>query len=111
MIVRETFPLLDKIIESFTNGRKDRLMEHEFYKAGAAYLAGEAEDVSKYYCASRLDGLTKRVWKEMELIEQYVGRPDHLIRMDVQFIQMEKKFGPAGGPAGREIGKIVETSY
>ena len=56
-----------------------------------------------------LDGLTKRVWKEMELIEQYLGRPDHLIRMDVQFVQMEKKFGPAGGPAGREIGKIVET--
>ena len=54
MIVRETFPLLDKVIERFSNGRKDRLMEHEFYKAGAAFLAGEAEDVSKYYCTSRL---------------------------------------------------------
>ena len=54
MNVRETFPLLDKVIERFSNGRKDRLMEHEFYKAGAAFLAGEAEDVSKYYSTSRL---------------------------------------------------------
>ena len=54
MIVRETFPLLDKVTERFSNGRKDRLMEHEFYKAGAAFLAGEAEDVSKYYSTSRL---------------------------------------------------------
>ena len=29
-------------------------MEHEFYKAGKAHLSGEAEDVSKYYCTSRL---------------------------------------------------------
>ncbi len=112
MAVRETFPTMEKVIERFSNGRKDRLMEHEFFKVGAAILGGEAEDVSKYFSASRMDGLTKRVWKDMELIEEYEGRPPHyLIRMHVQFVQVEKKFGPAGdtGKSAREIGKIVET--
>ena len=47
----------------------------------------------------------------MELIEEYIGRPDRLIHMHVQFVQVEKKFGPAGdtGKSAREIGKIVET--
>ena len=111
MTIRETFPTMEKVVERFANGRKDRLLEHEFYKVGAAILGGEAEDISKYYDASRLDGLTKRVWKDMELIEEYVGRPDRLIHMHVQFVQVEKKFGPAGdtGKSAREIGKIVET--
>ena len=109
MNVRETFPLSDKVIERFTNGRKDRLQEHEFFKVGAAILGGEAEDVSKYFSSSRMDGLTKRVWKDMELIEEYTGRPDNLIHMDVQFVHIEKKFGPAGDARGaREIGKITE---
>eukprot|EP00093_Oithona_nana_P004408 04408.XXX_95632_92827_1 [CDS] Oithona nana genome sequencing. len=109
MIVRETFPLSDKVIERFSNGRKDRLQEHEFFKVGAAVLGGEAEDVSKYFSASRMDGLTKRVWKDMELIEEYTGRPDNLIHMDVQFVHIEKKFGPAGDARGaREIGRITE---
>lgn len=111
LVVRETFPLSDKVIERFAHGRKDRLSEHEFYKVGAAILGGEAEDVTKYYSASRVDGLTKRVWKDMEIIEEYEGRPDHLIHMYVQFIHAEKKFGPAGDTAksAREICRIVET--
>ena len=109
MNLRETFPLSDKVIERFANGRKDRLQEHEFFKVGAAVLGGEAEDVSKYFSASRMDGLTKRVWKDMELIEEYTGRPDNLIHMDVQFVHIEKKFGPAGDARGaREIGRITE---
>ena len=53
MTIRETFPLLDKVVERFNNGRKDRLLEHEFFKVGAAVLGGEAEDVSKFYSSSR----------------------------------------------------------
>ena len=111
MVVRETFPLLDKITERFINGRQDRLMEHVFFKAGAVAMGMEAEDVSRYFSSSRLDGLTKRIWKDMELTEKYVGRPDRLIYMYVQFVQVEKKFGPAGDTAksAREIGKIIET--
>ena len=79
----------------FINGRKDRLSEHEFYKVGATIMGSEAEDVSRYYSASRIDGLTKRVCKDMELIEEYTGRPDHMIHMNVQFVPVEKQFGPA----------------
>jgi hypothetical protein len=111
MTTRETFPLHDKVIERFDHGRKDRLREHEFYKVGAAILGGEAEDVSKYYSSSRVDGLARRVCKDMELVEEYVGRPDHLIHMNVQFVHVEKKFGPAvdSTKIAREIGRIVET--
>ena len=83
------------LIFRFINGRKDRLSEHEFYKVGATIVGTEAEDVSRYYSASRIDGLTKRVCKDMELIEEYTGRPDHMIHMNVQFVPVEKQFGPA----------------
>ncbi len=110
MSTRETFPLTDKVIERCAMGRKDRLMEHEFYKVGAAVMGGAAEDVSKFYHSSRVDGLSRRVAKDMELIEDYVGRPDGMIRMHVQFVHVEKKFGPAdSSKSSREIGKIVET--
>ena len=110
MIARETFLMEDKVVERFVNGRKDRLKEREFYKMGATIVGGEPEDVSRYYSASRLDGLTKRVQKDMELIEEYTGRPDHLIHMYVHFIPGEKKFGPAEQrKQSRDIGKIIET--
>ena len=71
---------------------------------------GEVEDVSRYYSSSRLDGLTKRICRDMELIEEYTGRPDHLINMYVSFVPGEKKFGPAEARTrSREVGKIIET--
>lgn len=43
----------------------------------------------------RLDGLSKRISKDMELYEEYEGRDDCLIEMTVVFGNIEKKFGPA----------------
>ncbi len=43
----------------------------------------------------RLDGLAKRVSRDMELCEEYIGREDCLIEMSVIFGNIEKKFGPA----------------
>lgn len=100
-----------RVIERFSPGRPDQLREHEFYRLSSNH---PMEYVSKFYSASRPDGLGVRVTKDLEMVEQYQGRMDSLQVMRVSFGPSEKKFGPAeaaGGGSGRgqrEISRIVE---
>jgi hypothetical protein len=50
MVVRETFPRNDKVIERFSTGRKDKLKENEFYKFGTNH---PMENISKFYSTAR----------------------------------------------------------
>ena len=111
MNARETFPDEAKIIERFGVGRKDRLKQRDFFTMGSQAKHDKTEDVATFYHTSRMDGLSKRIVlsDDMELTEEYIGREDGLISMQVTFGVAKKEFGPAEGKgAAREVAKIIE---
>jgi len=57
---------------------------------------------------TRLDGLAKRISRDMELTEEYERREDGLIQMCVNFGNVEKKFGPADQTKVTSL-KFLET--
>lgn len=108
MVVRETFTQTHQVIERFAHGRSDHLKEHQFFKHSSGGQA--TQYLSKFYHKSRSDGLDQRIFKDLEITEQYSGRLDGLQRMKAIFIIAEKKFGPADNTKRyKEVAKIIET--
>jgi hypothetical protein len=56
-----------------------------------------------------LDGLSKRISRDMELCEEYEGREDGLIEMSVVFGNIEKKFGPADNTKVTDLERIPRS--
>ena len=93
MSVRETLPDdSHRVIEKFGPGRNDKLRQHEHYRLSSSH---PTEYVSTFYSDARFDGLEKRLFKDLEMMEHYVGRLDGLKSLKAVFVIGEKKFGPA----------------
>jgi hypothetical protein len=66
------------------------------------------EYVSRFYSDSRFDALDKRIVKDLELMEHYLGAEGGIVSMKATFFIGEKKFGPADiGKGNKEIAKII----
>ncbi len=76
MEVRETFPESNRVVEKFSPGRCDRLREHKYFRMSSSH---PVEYECRFYSEARQDGLSQRVIKELELVEQYHNRPDRQV--------------------------------